>query len=109
MSYDYEDSVSGQMDALRQQLAEATRERDEYKAYAALANATVEDIGANYRQQLATVTQAVWEEAIVFVDHHSNDEELIQAMREQAKAGRGRDERTVDARASGTGLHRSPE
>jgi hypothetical protein len=29
--------------------------------------------------------QAVWEEAICFVDHRSHDKELIQAMREQAQ------------------------
>ena len=36
-------------------------------------------------EQLATARKAGWEEAIFFIDHRSNDEDLIQAMREQAK------------------------
>ena len=37
------------------------------------------------KEALATARLDVWQEAIFFVDHRSNDEDLIQALREQAQ------------------------
>ena len=65
----------------RQQLATVARERDAY--YISMNEAHAEAM--RDKEALATARLDVWQEAIFFVDHRSNDEDLIQALREQAQ------------------------